>query len=79
MYARTLKRVSKTARSGKKVVFNPWNCDMCLGYNTYGRDQNKKGILNSMMHYLLVKGSKTGKYTFLGYGFFLSVEIGLFV
>ena len=34
MYTRTLKRVPKTAKFGKKAVFfNPWNCNMCLGYN----------------------------------------------
>ena len=50
MYARTLKRVPKTAKLGKKgMFFNPSNCDTCLGYNTHSRDQNKKGILNSAM------------------------------
>ena len=31
----TLKRVSRTAKFGKKgMFFNPWNFYMCLGYNT---------------------------------------------
>ena len=43
MYAGTLKKVSKTVKFGKKgMFFNPWNCDMCLGYNTHSRFKIEK-------------------------------------
>ena len=38
------KGCQKQQNLGKKgMFFNPWNCDTCLGYNTYSRDHNRKG------------------------------------
>ena len=76
---RTLKRVSKTAKFGKKgMFFNPWNCDTCLGIIILTADIEIKinnldnitwkGYTYSTMHYLF-RVAKTDKNSCLGYVF----------
>ena len=75
IYARTLKMVSKTTffwGGWKGMLFNPWNCDTCLGHNTHCREQNNQNHHNLKRVYLTaqcntyVSGVKTYKNSCLG-------------